>query len=94
METGAKRRYVTTTGPNLPEETYVRPDESRRDAFKRVATRKLDLAVNSLRQIGIMGRGGNYEFHPDDVQRVREVLQKELDEAIVNLGGKIPGYFN
>lgn len=59
-------------------------DESRRQRFKRLATRRVNKALNHLRILGNLANKSYYDYTEDDVYK----MFKALDSQIKVLKGK------
>ncbi len=59
-------------------------DESRRQRFKRLATRRVNKALNHLRILGNLANKSYYDYTEEDISR----MFKALDSQIKALKGK------
>jgi hypothetical protein len=59
-------------------------DESRHDKFLRIATRRMRMV---LRQIQLLGNlsSSNYETNADEIKRMHEAIDREMDAAFGRL---------
>mgnify|MGYP000926741322 CR=1 FL=1 len=54
--------------------------KSRRERFEDVAQRRTNNALNSIRLIANCANKHNYEYSPDDVQKIISALKRELSD--------------
>jgi hypothetical protein len=53
-------------------------DESRRQRFKRLATRRVNKALNQLRILGNLANKSYYDYSEDDAKRMFKALDSQL----------------
>ena len=53
--------------------------ETRNEAFRRLANKRLPVAVKRIRMIGNLS-GANYQYTPEQAEVVIDVLQREVDK--------------
>lgn len=57
----------------------LRPDESKADAFKRLATKRTTVALDKIRLIGNL-TSANYEYSDEQAARIIAALQNSLND--------------
>ena len=62
-------------------------DESKADRFTRVVTPRINKAVKAIRVIGYCS-GSTYEFTPEQVKQIVQVLFKSVDNLEANFSKK------
>ncbi|MGD9922152.1 MAG: hypothetical protein AB7L90_19915 [Hyphomicrobiaceae bacterium] len=58
-----------------------RPGESARERFRRLAQKRVVRTIKDLRLIGNLGNRNNYDYAPDEVEKIFRALEKELKLA-------------
>jgi len=64
-------------------------DESRRDRFIRIATPRIERALNSIRLLGNLA-SANYEWGPEDVAKIRQSVTGVLDTTLARFEKQRP----
>ena len=54
--------------------------KSRRERFEKVAQRRTNQALNSIRLIANCANKHNYEYGPSDVQKIIRALKEEVND--------------
>ena len=62
-------------------QSKVMPTETDAQKFKRLATRRVNLALKHIHLIGNLSNRSNYAYTPDDVKRIFIALREAVDEA-------------
>jgi hypothetical protein len=55
--------------------------ESKQERFKRVVTARVNKVATMIRLIGNCSNSGNYEYTEEDVRKMFDYMQQELDKA-------------
>ena len=58
----------------------VIPRESRRSRFVRLANKRVNAAIKTIRLVSNLSNRTNYEYTADDVAQITKALEKELRE--------------
>lgn len=53
-------------------------NETRRQRFKRLATRRVNKALNQLRVLGNLANRSYYEYNEDEINKMFKVLDSQL----------------
>ncbi len=63
------------------EDEEMRPGESKRDRFKRLAQARTNRIISTLRLLGNCSSKSNYEYTDEDVRKIFSVIERELKAA-------------
>ena len=50
-----------------------------RDVFVKLATKRVENAIKSISLIGNLSNKSNYDYRPDDVEKIFKALRRELN---------------
>lgn len=72
------RKEIVTEGETSVE-TPLPPAETKAERFKRLANKRVSKAIKILRNIGNLSTKGNYEYTPEQADRIFGALAKEVN---------------
>lgn len=53
-------------------------EETKKERFVRIATKRVNRAINEIRLIGNLSNRSHYDFSEEDVKRIHKALEEEL----------------
>lgn len=59
----------------------VKKEESKREKFQRLANARTNKILEMIELLGNLGNTSNYEYSPDDVDKIFKAIENELKEA-------------
>ena len=81
------QRTAATTKTPLQRVSVVSPDETAHDKFVRLGNDRTKKAIKAIRRIGLLGSPA-YERTSVEIEKIRQALQKTVDETIIRLKGR------
>lgn len=69
------------------------PEETKEECFERLARARVRKAVKSIQLIGNLGDRSRYASTPEQVGKIKAVLEKQIERTIEKLGGNQEGLF-
>ncbi len=87
---------MTDTGPvtagdvtsSEETETVPVPGESKADAFKRLARKRVTVALDKIRLIGNLANRGSYEYTEQQALAIRAALEGAVNDAMLPFEAK------
>ncbi|HWD40520.1 MAG TPA: hypothetical protein VG944_16850 [Fimbriimonas sp.] len=73
-----KIRYLLTYSGNV---VYISSMGTKRDAFKRLATARVNKAIDSIRLVGNLSNKANYEYSAEDAEKIVDALRASVQEC-------------
>ena len=55
--------------------------ESKRDAFVRLANKRVNTAIKAIQLVANLGNRANYEYEPKQANKIIKALQTEVENA-------------
>ena len=73
---------ATATTPVVENDDAARPDESKADAFRRLANKRMTVALDKIRLVGNLSSRGNYEYTDEQVAKIEATLHDAVAHMI------------
>jgi hypothetical protein len=76
--------------PNAAQKEQTTPDEPKadetpRDRFVRLAELRVSNSLDAIRKLGLLGNKSQYEYTPEDIEKINGAVSKALKGAITAL---------
>jgi len=80
----ADKEFLDTYG-------YKREDETKAQAFSRIASRRMGQALDEIEKLESLSDKNNYEFTDDQVTKMLQALQEGCQAVADRFAGKVKG---
>jgi len=68
--------------------TATPADETKADKFKRLAVARVNKTLDALNQIGQLSAKANYEYTPEQVEKILDTIGAKLEDVEASFAGK------
>lgn len=75
-------RILEAATTPVADEDSARPDETKGEAFKRLATKRVTVAMDKIRLVGNLSSRGNYDYTPEQVDAIEAALVSSIVEIM------------
>lgn len=72
----------------IVEELPASPDETKADAFKRLANSRVNAALDRIRLIGNLSNRSSYDYGPEQIDKITLTLHTAVDDMLSKFKGK------